>query len=409
MKRVRIAGLVAAVSAAVAPLPAAAQLAPPSAGGVNQQQLDAVLQQVREELAARGLDSVEEVEEATEAGADVSGWPDLTEAASLPTVREVVHPRDRSLRILTQPLRHTTVMLAADERIVDIVLGDALYFEVTGADNVVFIKPFSAGRRTSLSLTTQYDRTYAIDLFATEQHRPDEVVRVNWHAAPSFGPEREFAPGAAAAGFHERRLALDFVPSAEVDALERRLERVRREHRRVEQDAQQQLASVERLAEQRVDEFKRTFPRRIEARYRLSPQIQSPPLHVHQMFTDGQFTYVRSTAQESPALYTLTGVDGSEPRLVNVSLTPDGLYVIDHVVGAGYAQLYGARGEWHVWDTPPMTILPEVVRAGLPADGLPPRWIRAGEARSWAAKHPKLLGWLVGTGIAGSITMALVF
>ena len=127
------------------------------------------------------------------------------------------------------------------------------------------------------------------------------------------------------------------------------------------------------------------------------------------MFTDGQFTYLRSTAQESPALYTLTGSDGSEPRLVNVKLTPDGLYFIDHVVGAGYAQLYGARGEWHVWDMPPMTILPEVVRAGLPEGGLPPRWIRAGNARSWAARHPKLLGWLIGGGIAGSVTLALVF
>ena len=408
MKRVRIAGLVAAVLAALA-LPAAAQLAPPSAGGVNQQQLDALLQQVREELAARGLDSVEEVEDLTEQGVDVSGWPDLTDDARQPTVREVVHPPDRSLRILTQPLRHTTVMLAPDERIVDIVLGDALYFEVTGADNVVFIKPFSAGRRTSLSLTTQYDRTYAIDLFATEQHRPDEVVRVRWHAADSFGPERDYASGTVAAGFHERRLVLDFVPAADVDALERRLQRVRADHRRVEEDAQQQLAAVERLSEQRIGEFKSTFPRRIEARYRLSPEIQSPPLYVHQMFTDGQFTYVRSTAQESPALYTLTGADGSEPRLVNTKLTPDGLYVIDHVVGAGYAQLFGARGEWHVWDMPPMTILPEVVRAGLPRDGLPPRWIRAGEARSWAAKHPKLLGWLVGAGLAGSITMALVF
>ena len=108
-----------------------------------------------------------------------------------------------------------------------------------------------------------------------------------------------------------------------------------------------------------------------------------------------------------PALYTLSGAAGSEPVLANVTLSPNGFYVIDHVVSAGFAQLYGARGEWHLWDLPPSTILPEVVEAGLPVEGLPPRWIRVGQSRTWAQRHPKLLKWLVGGAAAGAVTVTL--
>ena len=388
-------------------VPAVAQ-PPVPPGGVAPAQLQAVLDEVRQELAAQGLDSAEEISEPT---VGLASWPDLTSDAALPPIRELEHPPDRSVRILTRPLRHTTIMLGPTERIVDIVVGDAIYFEAVGADNVVFIKPMQPDRRTSLTLTTSFDRTYSFDLYSTEAYRPDEVVRVRW---PDDGPVDEEAAGALGVGpglvpgFAERRFEINIVPTARLGQLRQQIEAVRSEHAAVEADAAAQLASVEQLAETRYEEFLRTYPRRIEARYRLSPEIQSAPLFVHQMFTDGQFTFARSSAQESPAFYTLTGVEGSEPRLVNVRLSPDGFYVIDHVVSAGFAQLHGARGEWHVWDLPPMSLLPEVVSAGLPVDGLPPRWIRAGEARSWRAKHPKLLRWIVGGSVAGVGTVFLI-
>ena len=388
---------------------AGAQTLPPSAGGVGQQQLDSVLDDIRRELAEQGLGSLEDIEDDAPQLGSVALWPDLTFDAQQPPIRELVHPDDRSVRILTRPLRHTTLMLAPQERIVDIVVGDAIFFEVTGADNVAFLKPMQQDRRTSVSLTTNLDRTYAFDVFSTITHRPDEVVRVRWPEAQQSGDAFGFPAGGVVAGFADRDFGLDFVPARRLDDIRSRIRRVRQQHQRVVADGAAQLAAVERLAETRYDEFLRAFPRRIEARYRLSPEIQSAPLFIHQMFTDGQFTYLRSSAQESPALYTLSGSQGAEPSLVNVTLSPEGFYVIDHVVAAGFAQLHGARGEWYLWDIPPMTILPEVVRAGLPADGLPPRWIRAGEARSWSAKHPKMLRWLIGSGIAGTITLLTVF
>ena len=59
--------------------------------------------------------------------------------------------------------------------------------------------------------------------------------------------------------------------------------------------------------------------------------------------TNGQFTYLRSRAQESPALYELR--DG-EPALVAYDLSEDGLYVARHVLADGWLQIGDKRASW---------------------------------------------------------------
>ena len=61
------------------------------------------------------------------------------------------------------------------------------------------------------------------------------------------------------------------------------------------------------------------------------------------MWNDGQFTYLRSRAQESPALYERK--DG-QPSLIPYDLTEDGLYVVRRVVGAGWLQIGKERAAW---------------------------------------------------------------
>ena len=61
------------------------------------------------------------------------------------------------------------------------------------------------------------------------------------------------------------------------------------------------------------------------------------------MWHDGEFTYLRSHAQESPALYEL--LDG-EPALVAYDLTEDGLYIARHVLGDGWLQIGDERASW---------------------------------------------------------------
>ena len=333
-------------------------------------------------------------------------WPDLTPLARAAPIRQVVHPADRSITVLTALLRHTVLLLPVDERIVDYVVGDALFFDVRGADNVAYVKAMAPNRRTQLSLVTDRNRAYSFDLFSTAVHRPDEVLTILWE--PERAPSDGDVGAGLVAGFDEP-FVLDFAPAERVTELRRRIGAAEADQRRIEADAQRQLRTVEELAERRFTEFLRAYPRRLQFRYRLTPEIQEAPLFITQIWTDGQFTYLRSSAQESPAIYTLSGIEGEEPVLVNVELSPAGLYVIDHVVGAGFAQLHGARGEWFLWDVPPLGILPEIVEQGLPPAGRPPAWIPTRASRSWFRRHPKLFGWLVASGVGGSIVLSKVF
>ena len=66
------------------------------------------------------------------------------------------------------------------------------------------------------------------------------------------------------------------------------------------------------------------------------------------MWHDGQFTYVRSHAQETPALYEQQ--DG-DPSLVAYDLDQDGLFVVRRLIGDGWFQLGDDRLVWRF--TPP--------------------------------------------------------
>ena len=199
------------------------------------------------------------------------------------------------------------------------------------------------------------------------------------------------------------------MPADRLAVLHREIDRVFQDTAAIEADAARQLARVEELADRRLGEFLDSYPRRVLPRYRLSPEIQLPPLFVHQIWTDGRFTYLRSTAEESPAVYTLSGSDGEEPVLVNVDLTPDGLYVIDHVVGAGFAQLHGARGEWHLWDLPPMSVLPELLEVGLPREGVLPTGSARGLSATGFSAIPSSSAPLSAAPLAASFTVRAIW
>ena len=74
-------------------------------------------------------------------------------------------------------------------------------------------------------------------------------------------------------------------------------------------------------AESAIEEFRAGYPERLAFEYRLDGDAADRPFLVEAMWHDGQFTYLRSHAQESPALYELR--DG-EPALVAYDLTEDG-------------------------------------------------------------------------------------
>ncbi len=322
------------------------------------------------------------------------GWPDLSGLAALPPIRTVRHPRNQSVPVLAATLRHTTIQLAADESIVDFVVGDSVYFDVRGADNVAFVKAMALGRRTRVSLVTASNRTYSFDVFATEAHRPDEVLVVEWWAGGGEGGDGE-ASGLVP-GFDPDGLVLDFAPAGAVAGYEARIRAAEQDVRRIGEEAAREEIRIRELGSARFGEYLRAYPRRVQMRYRLSAEARGAPLLLTQIWTDGQFTYLRSRSEESPALYSLTGNEGEEPVFVNYTLSPGGLYVVDHVLGAGFAQLQGARGEWHLWEVPPLSMLSEVA---LPRGGDGPAWVPTRSSRPFVRRRGKLLAWL---GVAGA-------
>ena len=85
------------------------------------------------------------------------------------------------------------------------------------------------------------------------------------------------------------------------------------------------------------------YPGRVQFPYRLEARARLEPFLVEGMWHDGRFTYLRSRAQETPALFELT--DG-DPALVAYDLYDDGLYVADHVLGPGRLVVGERWTEW---------------------------------------------------------------
>ena len=74
-----------------------------------------------------------------------------------------------------------------------------------------------------------------------------------------------------------------------------------------------------RARRRRSEAFRAAYPARLAFEYRLDGDAADRPFLVEAMWHDGQFTYLRSRAQESPALYELPGRRTGARRL-----RPDG-------------------------------------------------------------------------------------
>ena len=236
---------------------------------------------------------------------------------------------DRIHRLRTQ-VRHTTVIvLPADENILDFVVGDSEYWHLTGAANVAFLKPLRPDAATNIALVCESGRIYSFLVAEHSDGPPHLVVRVESGAEaarlsgrqrPSRVRRAERGRGLPADGRRGGRGARSAREAAEAGILEARTQ-----------------------AESAIEEFRAGYPERLAFEYRLDGDAADRPFLVEAMWHDGQFTYLRSHAQESPALYELR--DG-EPALVAYDLTEEGLYIARHVLGDGWLQIGDKRAAW---------------------------------------------------------------
>ena len=240
---------------------------------------------------------------------------------------------DRIHRLRTQ-VRHTTVIvLAAGENILDFVVGDSEYWHLTGAANVAFLKPLSPDAATNIALVCESGRIYSFlvaEQSAEENERPPHlVVRVE--------------SGAEAARLSGGSGRPAFVARSEVAAYEQMAAEAAEAARSAREAAEAGILQARSQAEAAIEEFRAGYPERLAFEYRLDGDAADRPFLVEAMWHDGQFTYLRSHAQESPALYELR--DG-EPSLVAYDLTEEGLYIARHVLGDGWLQIGDKRAAW---------------------------------------------------------------
>ena len=263
----------------------------------------------------------------------LAAWP--TDACAQQTNGDAAYLRvpvgvegEERIPRLRARVRHTTlIVLPAGERILDFVAGDSEYWHLTGAANVAYLKPLAEDAATNVALVCESGRIYS---FLVEEHGekpPHLVVRVE--------------PGAEAAGGVLGAPA--FVARSEVAAYREMAAEAAEVARRAREEAEAGIMEARQQAEAEIEAFRAEYPGRLAFEYRLDSDASKRPFLVEAMWHDGRFTYIRSRAQEAPALYELR--DG-EPSLVAFDLEPDGLYVARRVLGDGWLQIGDRRARW---------------------------------------------------------------
>ena len=252
------------------------------------------------------------------------------EAATVLRVPLAEEGEERIHRLRTR-VRHTTVIvLPSGENILDFVAGDSEYWHLTGAANVAFLKPLAEDAATNIALVCESGRIYSFLVSEDSEKPPHLVVRV----------EAGAEAGALSTGGMSGPA---FVARSEVAAYREMAAQAADGAREAREQAQAQVMEARAEAEAETQAFRAEYPGRLAFEYRLDRSAAERPFLVEAMWHDGRFTYIRSRAQESPALYELK--DG-EPALVAFDLIDDGLYIARHVLGDGWLQIGDKRTRW---------------------------------------------------------------
>ena len=243
---------------------------------------------------------------------------------------------DQIIQVQTK-VRHTTVIvLPAEENILDFVVGDSEYWHLTGAANLAFLKPIAEGAKTNVALISESGRIYSFLVAERSNGEPHLIVRIE---APAAEDDPRISPEA-----HQPA----FVSRGQVAAYQQMADRAMKTAKSAQSDADTRIAEVEQQAGAKVDRFRADYPMRLQFPYRLEDKAMEWPFLVEGMWHDGRFTYLRSNAQESPALYELKE---GKPSLVAYDLTGDGLYIARHLLGDGWLQIGKKKVKWQF--TPP--------------------------------------------------------
>ncbi len=260
-------------------------------------------------------------------------WTLLSGIATGSGVLRINERQDQIIEIRAK-VRHTTVLvLPKTENILDYVVGDSDYWHLSGAANLAYLKPIATGVRTNVTLVCASGRIYTF-LASEGAESPHLVVRIE-RTGGGYGHAAE-SPHKPA-----------FVSRSMVEGYQYAARQANEAALAAKSDAEARVNEAKQEAAKTIDQFRSSYPARLKWPYRLEKRAFERPFLVEALWHDGQFTYLRCQAQESPALYELK--DGS-PNLVSYDLSQDGLYVVRHVLGDGWLAIGNNKAKWRFVD-----------------------------------------------------------
>jgi type IV secretion system protein VirB9 len=195
------------------------------------------------------------------------------------------------------------ILLPEGEEILDVVCGDKDFWVISATQNIAHVKPAKEGAATNLNLVTASGAIYSFLLTEVKNDQPDLKVFVT---ADSTGP----------------RSKPKYVSAVQVSELQSELT-----------EARAAIETVQHRTDEAIATFKQQYPAALQFPFG-APKYEKP-FFVRSIWTDGQFTYIKSDAHELPALYEIK--DG-QPAVVNFQVQ-NGTYVVPKVLDRGYLAL----------------------------------------------------------------------
>jgi type IV secretory pathway VirB9-like protein len=207
----------------------------------------------------------------------------------------------------------TLIVLPAEEEILDFTTGDKDFWIINGTHNLCYLHPAQAGIRSNMNLVTASGHVYSFLLTEISKEtdtEPDLKVFVAPNDQSSIAGNLNPAK---------------YVRASEVEAYKEEVTQLRNQ---VAQDLQR----AQELATKQADEYKRTYPAKLEFDYRLDKKASLAPFLVSAIYHDDRFTYIKSAASEKPTIYE---IKDKKPNLVNFDLE-SGVYVVPKIIDTGY-------------------------------------------------------------------------
>ena len=237
-------------------------------------------------------------------------------------IRSVAASPSQPIVVFTRVRTVTTVRLPAGEAIVHTVAGDAENWDLTARGRELSVKPYVAGLVSNVTVSCASGAVFTFTVGEDADAVTDYVVTVE-------APETEPALTALAASAVDVR----YRPASAVAGFRERLESYRAERERVRLWAD---------AHRRQEDFVRDFAGRVRLPYQVTAEAYGTPFLLRDLWTDGEFTYLRTEGQEIPAVFAWRG-DSLE--VVHTDVEPEGLLVVEQVIRHGTLRL-GGREAW---------------------------------------------------------------